>query len=93
MQSYSEQRASERTHSSETIRITYDDNYGAHNLSVQVVDISATGIGLTTDTQLAKGQVIQFGKGHPNWSLPDQGIIVWSMRQKNGYRMGLEFIM
>lgn len=76
-----------------SIRIFYSDAAGSHELDADIIDISATAIGLSTDTQLTKGQAIEFGKGHPNWSLPDQGIIVWSIPDKARYRLGLQFTL
>lgn len=57
-----------------------------------VFDISATGMGLSTPTTLHKGEIIHFDPTQPKWSLPPRGLIVWSLRQPSGCRVGLEFL-
>lgn len=57
-----------------------------------VFDISATGMGLHSTTALHKGQIIHFDPTQPKWSLPPRGLIVWSLRQPSGCRVGLEFL-
>ena len=92
MNSNKEHRKSKRTPSPDTINISFDNSSGENVIAAEVIDISYTGIGLATTKQLNKDQVVQFAKGHPNWSLPDQGIVVWSMRQNDQFRLGLKFI-
>jgi hypothetical protein len=58
------------------------------DLRGEVVDISESGIGITTDFPLERGHVLTFSDniGHPT------GIVEWSSRvQNNGYRVGVKF--
>ncbi len=61
-------------------------------ITAQIIDISATGMGIATDLMLSKNQTIEFKKNQPNWELPDAGVVVWSYKQNNGCRAGIEFI-
>lgn len=61
-------------------------------ISAQIIDLSATGMGIITETKLHKGQIINFVKEQPQWELPESAIVIWSLTSKSGSRAGLEFI-
>lgn len=97
MFSQSEKRSAERTPCNEDIKFYLPDQVASspstrHNTGT-VIDICATGMGLSTTSQLEKGQIIHFVQPQPKWSLPAKAIIVWALKLQNHYRVGLEFIL
>ncbi|MBI4685664.1 MAG: PilZ domain-containing protein [Nitrospirae bacterium] len=53
-----------------------------------MVDISKTGIGLTTDTPLQIGNLVKFSKSNPN----KLGVVMWTLNAGDAYRAGVRFI-
>ena len=99
MDSNKEQRASGRKNCDENATICFflsaqetKSSSSSDAITAIVVDISATGMGIATDTMLRKGQIVQFDQDQPKWGLPEEGLIVWSFKGNTGYRTGIEFI-
>ncbi len=95
-----EKRTSARTPIDETVDIYIidqksedDSTPNSDTFTASVIDISPTGIGLTSNVSLNKGAIIGFKKGQVNWDLPAKGVVVWSYSHKSGYRAGIEFIL
>lgn len=90
-----DKRAAARKPCNEQIRFTLPTGPLPPDAAVHtaiVFDISATGMGLSCATALHKGQIINFDPTQPKWSLPAQGLIVWSVQRPSGCRVGLEFL-
>ncbi|MEW6428099.1 MAG: PilZ domain-containing protein [Thermodesulfobacteriota bacterium] len=56
----------------------------------EVLDISETGMGIHTSFPLKVGNTIRFTKNR-NWKLPKAAVVVWSMKENDGYRTGISF--
>jgi hypothetical protein len=58
------------------------------------VDISLTGIGLTTDQELSKGEILKVSLpvGAMDISMPVYSEVMWTMPEDGGYRTGLRFL-
>lgn len=94
----SEKRTSQRVPDNTPILFTvnHPENSGELTETSQqgtIMDISATGMGIYTTTHITTGQYVNFVKNQPNWELPGKGLVVWSLKHGNGFRVGLEFIM
>ena len=88
-------RKNKRTPCNEEIKFVMSTTDGRDDktITATVVDISATGLGIAIDIMLKKDQPLQFDQTQPKWSLPEQGVVVWSFKGSAGYRAGLEFIV
>nr|MBF0221218.1 PilZ domain-containing protein [Desulfobulbaceae bacterium] len=84
-----EQRGAARTLCDLQIEFTLNES---SIISAHILDLSATGMGISTDTKLHKGQMINFVKDQPHWELPEKALVVWSFTNKSGSKAGLEFI-
>lgn len=92
----SEQRSQARRPCNEAVKIVIaEESPGAPTspITATVVDISSTGMGVSLNFSLKKGQTIAFEKNQPNWDLPSKGLVVWSYIQNSRCRAGLEFIL
>ncbi len=58
---------------------------------VQVVDISAGGLGLYSEEQLNVGQQIFFVDRLSESEMRDSGVVVWTIQSKTGFRAGIMF--
>ena len=58
-----------------------------------VIDISATGMGISSPTPLRTGQVVLFDQEQPNWQLPPRGLVIWCLKDQDRFRAGIEFSM
>lgn len=63
------------------------------HLNATIIDISATGMGIFTTSKIIAGEYVYFIKDQPNWELPTRGKAVWSFKDNDGFRVGLEFIL
>ncbi len=90
-----EKRRSIRTPNHEMIRFAIDDGTPETSkpFTGEIIDISATGMGISTDFTLKQNQIVQFKQNQPNWEFPKNGLVVWSYKQDNGCRAGIEFII
>ena len=88
-------RKNKRTPCNEEIKFVMSTTDGRDDktITATVVDISATGLGIAIDIMLKKDQPLQFDQTQPKWSLPEQGVVVWSFKGSDGYRAGLEFVV
>lgn len=57
-----------------------------------VVDISQSGIGLSTQIRLEPGQVLKFNKAKKlEGMLPESGRVVWTSEAPDGFKAGVIF--
>ncbi len=94
----SEKRASQRVPQNTPLLFTINkpDVHGRalnEHKKATIADISATGMGIFTTTQVSTGQLVYFVKNQPHWELPAKGLVVWCLKHETGFRVGLEFIM
>lgn len=57
------------------------------NLNGTGIDISDGGIGVQVDYPLEPGHVLRF-----NSKVQKAGIVIWSMKSENTYRVGVKFV-
>ncbi len=57
------------------------------NLNGTGIDISDAGIGIRADYPLESGHVLRF-----NGKVQKTGIVIWSMKSENTYRVGVKFV-
>lgn len=53
-----------------------------------LIDISKNGIGFFTDVPLKPGNVLKFN----NFDACNSGIVMWTLRSENNYRVGVRFV-
>jgi hypothetical protein len=57
-------------------------------MSGTLIDISRNGIGFLTDVPLKPGNVLKFN----NFEACNSGIVMWTLRSENNYRVGVRFV-
>jgi len=90
-----ENRSEEREECNAVVTFLTQETPGEEHRPVeaQVIDISPTGMGVSTTVALKQKQEILFPKNQENWQLPEKGLVVWSFKQGNNFRAGIEFIL
>ena len=75
-----------------TLMVALEENSSPKTTyEVSVVDINATGMGITSTVPLNVGQSVFFENNQPEWDLPKYGVVMWTFHDPDGMRAGIKF--
>lgn len=61
-------------------------------MAASLIDLSQSGVGLTTEAPLEPGQILRFVKVPAGCDLPATGIVLWTAEMASGNRVGVQFM-
>ena len=70
----------------------HDESLPTNQFEISVLDINASGMGITCEIPLNVGQQVVFTNDQLEWDLPEQGVVMWTFKANDGFRAGIKFL-
>lgn len=82
------------TRNTQTVWFEVKSDFAPLAKKAEVLDLSASGMGLATDAPLETGQFVKFVKKQKKIAdqLPESGIVMWTLESSDGFRAGVKFV-
>lgn len=74
-----------------TLLVSLEENTPDTMYEVSVLNINATGMGITSSVPLSVGQSLFIDDKQQEWHLSKHGIVMWTFQNQEGFRAGIKF--
>ena len=75
------------------VRSKNHSNSATTVIPIQVLDINSNGMGISCEALLEVGQKVLFLENDFEWDLPEKGVVMWTYKDQNSFRAGIQFIL